>query len=171
MNNHPPIMLVDENDQPIGSASLDEAHFNGLMHRIVVVIVEDDAGQILLQKRGLQVATHPEMWDASAAGHVDEGESYEQAALRELREEIGIEGYSLAKIDKVESHTETNGRKLNRFKMIYKVVVPAGTNINFDPEELLEARWFTKDELKKMVVREPDQLVPDFVELLNKYFL
>lgn len=117
------------------------------------------------------VATHPGLWDASAAGHVDKGESYEQAAKRELKEELGLSNIELKQIDKIESRTVYKDRKLNRFKMIYEVIIPDDSTINYDKDELLAIKWYTKKELEELIENEPNQLVPDFRKLLEKYFL
>src|SRR3954468_24269501 len=96
---YPPIQVVNEQDQPLGGAPLDKIHAEGLRHRVVVIFVEDDTGQLLLQKRGPHVATHANRWDVSSAGHVDEGEDYLTAAKRELSEELGLQGVELNEVD------------------------------------------------------------------------
>ena len=73
---HPPIQLVDEEDNPTKGSSMQAAHQKGLRHRVVVVLVEDDTGRVLLQKRSDKVSTYKNSWDVSAAGHVDYGEDY-----------------------------------------------------------------------------------------------
>lgn len=80
-----PIQIVDENNNPTGSATKQEAWRDGLVHRVVRISILDPAGRLLVQKRSLQKELFPGRWDNSAAGHVDAGETYEQAALRELQ--------------------------------------------------------------------------------------
>ena len=94
-------MVVNENDEVIGTMPKADAHKNGAPHRISVVYVENPSGQILVQVR-----TDGRL-DHSAAGHVDPGESYEQAARRELFEELGISGVTLAYV----GHGMTTGEK------------------------------------------------------------
>lgn len=83
------VVIVDENDQVIGTMDKAEAHRTGVPHRIAVVYVENPAGQIVVQVRLNGRLDH------SAAGHVDPGESYVEAATRELQEELGISGVPL----------------------------------------------------------------------------
>jgi len=78
------IAIVNEEDEIIGSASREIALRDGLIHRIAQILVVNDANEILLQKRGKSVDA-PGKWDHSVAGHVDAGEDYFQAALREAR--------------------------------------------------------------------------------------
>lgn len=79
------VLVVNEQDEVVGTMSRDEAHRTGVPHRIAVVYVENDQGDILVQVRA---DSHKH--DHSSAGHVDPGESYEEAAKRELDEELGI---------------------------------------------------------------------------------
>lgn len=84
--------VIDAEGRVLGLRRRDEIHGDpSLRHRAVHVLVENSAGELLLQKRSQQKKVQPGRWDTSVGGHVDPGESYEQAALRELGEELGIE--------------------------------------------------------------------------------
>lgn len=83
--------VVDEDDNVIGCATRNECHKRRLIHRSVYVIVLNDKGEIFLQKRSLKKDLYPGHYACSASGHVEYGESYEEAARRELLEELGID--------------------------------------------------------------------------------
>ncbi|MBC2846726.1 NUDIX domain-containing protein [Winogradskyella flava] len=68
-----------------------EAHKNGWYHNTIHLWLYTKAGEILLQQRSHKKAIHPLLWDVSAAGHIDAGETFIGAALRETKEEIGLE--------------------------------------------------------------------------------
>nr|WP_221898762.1 NUDIX domain-containing protein [Robiginitalea sp. SC105] len=68
-----------------------EAHRQGLWHPTAHVWFYTDRGEILLQRRSETKATDPGLWDVSVAGHIDAGETIREGALREIREEIGLE--------------------------------------------------------------------------------
>ena len=74
----------------IGAAPRAEVHGNNLRHRAVHLFIFNRAGELLLQKRSRWKDRHPNLWDSSAAGHVGAGEEYDETAVRELREELGI---------------------------------------------------------------------------------
>jgi isopentenyldiphosphate isomerase len=67
-----------------------EAHKKGIFHSTVHVWFVTRLGEVLLQQRAETKKTFPLFWDVSVAGHVAAGEEILQAALREIREEIGL---------------------------------------------------------------------------------
>jgi isopentenyldiphosphate isomerase len=88
--------IVDENDRAIGQAPRAECHGNpALVHRVAHVLVFDRHDRLLLQKRAMTKDIQPGRWDTSVGGHLDPGESYLEAASREMHEELGIEGVPL----------------------------------------------------------------------------
>ncbi|BCR04794.1 NUDIX hydrolase [Desulfuromonas versatilis] len=88
--------IVDEEDRVIGRAPRSRCHGDpSLVHRVAHVLVFNRSGSLLLQKRSLTKDVQPGRWDTSVGGHLDPGESYLQAARREMTEELGIEGVAL----------------------------------------------------------------------------
>src|SRR5216117_1358346 len=83
--------IVDKNDRILRSASRSEVHGNNLRHRAVHILIFNHAGDVYLQQRSRWKDRHPLKWDSSAAGHVAAGESYDQTARRELKEELGVD--------------------------------------------------------------------------------
>lgn len=67
------------------------AHRYGYFHPTVHIWFYTENGEILIQKRADNKETFPGLWDISVAGHVSAGETLETAALREVKEEIGLD--------------------------------------------------------------------------------
>jgi isopentenyldiphosphate isomerase len=83
---------VTDDDTVIGPVARSRVHGNpSLIHRSVHVLVLGPDGRLLLQKRSLRKDTQPGKWDTSVGGHVGFGQSYEGAARREAREELGLD--------------------------------------------------------------------------------
>ncbi len=82
--------IINMDDQVIGQATREDVYAQKHMHRIVHVIVRDSAGRFLLQIRSETVKYLPLHWSTAVGGHVQTGETYKEAAWRELEEEIGI---------------------------------------------------------------------------------
>lgn len=83
--------IVNENDEVVDALPRAEVHARDLRHRAVHVLLFNPRGEVFLQKRSIWKDKNPGLWDSSSAGHVDSGETYETAAHREMREEIGID--------------------------------------------------------------------------------
>lgn len=83
--------IVDENDAVIGRAPRRDCHGDpALVHRTAHVVVSASDGRLLLQKRAETKDVQPGKWDTAVGGHLDIGETYEQAAVREAAEELGL---------------------------------------------------------------------------------
>lgn len=83
--------ILDEFGKYTGNSVLkSEAHKKGLFHATVHIWFYTATGEVLFQKRSATKETFPNYWDVSVAGHVLAGETIEDAALREVKEEIGI---------------------------------------------------------------------------------
>jgi len=94
--------VLDKNGNATGiSKSILEAHKDGLWHQASHIWVFNSKGEIILQKRAKKKVSYPDLWDISAAGHISEGEHPDEAAIRELHEEIGIRVNS-GKLKKIE---------------------------------------------------------------------
>ncbi len=81
--------IVDEQDTVVGQAPLADILTRALPHRIVHILIWNAAGKLALQKRSEKKKFLPGAWSTSVGGHVQAGETYEAAALRESQEEIG----------------------------------------------------------------------------------
>ncbi len=164
------VQIVDNHDQPVGSATIDETQFQGLIARFVRVMVESPSGKVLLQMRTTTSKVYPACWDNSAAGHVDEGEAYEFAANRELAEEVGIKDVKLEKIGEYYTDTKYRNRTLKRFNKIYKTIVDPNTKLTLQPDEVSDAKWFTVDEVKALIKDHPDQVTDGVIDAFERYY-
>lgn len=82
--------VVNARDEVVGRETRRVVHATGLWHRAVHVLVFDRTGRVFLQKRSMKKDLSPGLWDSSCSGHLDAGEDYDAAAVRELGEEIGV---------------------------------------------------------------------------------
>ena len=86
------IDILDEDGILTGRTALkSEAHSNGFFHPTVHIWCYTVNGKVLIQQRAAGKTTHPLLWDVSVAGHVGAGEDMKIAAVREIKEEIGLE--------------------------------------------------------------------------------
>lgn len=88
------LTIIDETLTPLYPASREKAHQEGLLHQVVHcwVVSRDDRGvRLWFQQRAHSKTDFPDYYDIAVGGHIDAGESPEEAVFREMREEIGIQ--------------------------------------------------------------------------------
>jgi isopentenyldiphosphate isomerase len=134
--------IVNERDELIGVKSRRLVHVQGLRHRAAHVAVFDRGGRLWLQKRASTKDASPGMWDLSATGHVDPGETYEQAARRELREELAIDAEPSPVVKR-----EASERSGWEFYMLFRLIWE-GPIDDYNRDEIERMRLFTLDEIR-----------------------
>lgn len=83
--------VVDDTDRVVGRVPRAEMRAGNLLHRAVwVLVVRPGAGEIFVHRRTATKDVYPSRWDVTIGGVVASGEEYEEAARRELAEELGI---------------------------------------------------------------------------------
>lgn len=163
-------MTVDENDEPVGVFSKDAVMAKGLWHRIVRIMLEDENGRILLQKRASSMKTFPNCWDNSAAGHVDAGEDYNHAARRELSEELGINEVELNEMAYYKTSDHYGDLILNRFNKLYGAKVSSSTIFHLQKDEVGEVKWFTRREIRDVISNTPRDVTAGLVQVIGDYY-
>jgi 8-oxo-dGTP pyrophosphatase MutT (NUDIX family) len=81
---------VDEQDRVLGVADRDEAIRHGWLHRVATTVCRDPQRRVLVHRRPEHVSRFPGHYDWLLGGGVEVGEAYEEAAARELAEELGV---------------------------------------------------------------------------------
>jgi len=154
--------IVDSNNRVIGTAGRSEIHKRQFMHRSVHVFLFNSAGELFLQKRAQTKDEFPGYYDSSAAGHVNSGESYHEAAERELKEELGIEA-PLEKVAELPASQE-NGWE---FVTFYSAIADNAVKINHD--EIEEGGFYSLREIKAWLLADGDKFTPSVKALFEIY--
>lgn len=155
--------IVNEQDQVVGSAPRSEVHAKGLLHRAAHILLFNQEGKVLLQLRSPHKDRHPNVWDSSASGHIDSGETYSQAASRETKEELGLtQTPKLTELAYVEVAPETD----QEFIKVYtgKCEGPFKPL----PSEVSKVCWFLLDEVDALITQE-NTCAPAFAYIWKKY--
>lgn len=159
---HEVLDVVDENNEVIGSAPYAEVYQQRLNHRIVHVLIFNEKGEVFLQQRSAKKTFCPGHWVTSAGGHVQKGESYEEAALRELQEELGVRT-ELTKIDE----SPYDHYKMRKFLEVYRGLWNGEFSLNED--EVAGGRWFAVNEVKEMV-KKNDFIHPELAHVIERLY-
>jgi isopentenyldiphosphate isomerase len=140
----------DEQGLPITGGSLTKAQAAaGALHGAAHIWLwrRSDRGvvEVLLQEREKNKSTWPGCLDISAAGHIDYGETSLAAALRETKEELGLElsetDLTLLFVHRERLVAPPAGKIENEFQMVYSAQLPAGQEIELSDDEVSSTRW------------------------------
>ncbi len=156
--------VYNEDNEPLGIRKMkSEAHKSGLWHRASHIWVYNSDGEILLQLRADNKEMYPNMWDISAAGHVDAGEKPIIAALREVKEEIGLsvnqEDLDFFEIRKVQAVYKEIVN--NEFDYVYFLKFDGNINeLALQEEEVAKIQFLPIDKIEEELRQCPEKYVP-----------
>jgi isopentenyldiphosphate isomerase len=137
--------VVDEHDRVVRVVTRREMRARRLRHRAVYVAVQGTDGRLLVHQRSPDKDVRPGAWDVAVGGVVASGETYDDAAVRELAEEIGVEGVAPVPLGGGlfgDEHFEVFGR-------CYRVVTDGP--FRFSDGEVIATRWVNRGELDDLL--------------------
>lgn len=138
------LIVVDEDDEVVEYLPRTVCHEPPYpLHREIFVVLTDKKGRVWMQKRSMNKEQYPGYWTVTASGHVAKGQSYLEAARRELWEEVGV------KVVLEEERKWLHEREGNR-AMIQVFLGRYEGEFELDLGEVSEVRAFGGKELKKV---------------------
>jgi 16S rRNA (adenine1518-N6/adenine1519-N6)-dimethyltransferase len=150
--------VVDENDHITGQATRGEVHARNLFHRAVHVLVFNPRGDLLLQQRSSFKDVHPGVWDSSVSGHLNAGEDYPAAAVRELAEEMAIRAdgppEEIARFAPCEA---TGWEHVRLYRTRHR------GSVRFPAAEVQAAAWFPVAEIEAWMAARPEDFAASFI--------
>ena len=155
--------IVDEEGRVVGSATRGECHSGTkLLHPVVHLHVFNSQGDIYLQRRPEWKDIQPGKWDTAVGGHIDYGETPEEALRREVREELGITDFVPEFVDKYvfESQRER--------ELVYVNRTTYDGSISPSVDELAGGRFWTMQEICDAIGQ--GMLTPNFESEFQRCF-
>jgi len=163
------ILVVDQNNNPIGEEERQVVTDKGLIRRIASILLFDDKGNIYLQWRSASKNIFPNTWGQAAGGHVELGDlSDEKAAIRELKEEIGIDRDKLDFLCNFYCEENYQDIHIKEWVALYKTV-SHDDKLTLDTSEVEKGKWFSILELTEAITNSPEQFSEGFKITWNKY--
>ena len=106
----------------------------------------------------------PGVWDSSCSGHVDSGENYDETAVRELREELGLKmSVPPQKLFKIDACAETDAE----FVWVYRCA--SGGPFQLHPDEIETGGWFAATAVSNWITEKPEEFATAFVLILKMF--
>ena len=157
--------VVNGRDLVMGESTLGDCLAKGLLHRAVAVLIIRGDGRYLLQARSRRDAWHPGLWTISSTGHVRKGETYLDAAKRELFEELGIRD-NLTFVKKY-LLPPISGAGIIEHEWVCLFTSQTDQTCKIDLGEVEEVREVSESDLRKLVTDGP--FTPDAKIILSDY--
>lgn len=175
--------IVNEQGDPTGQVvERRKAHSEGILHRTAHVWILRDRGdgtEVLLQKRSAGKDSHPGCYDISSAGHIPAGDGYLSSAVRELKEELGVDaqekelhycGQRRIHWEDVFYGEDFVDNQVSNVYYVWKDVEPG--SLQLQESEVEEVRWMDLRQCKAGVKgnRFPNCIALDELELLPETY-
>jgi isopentenyl-diphosphate delta-isomerase len=147
------LILVDRNDNPIGTCEKLEAHQKALLHRAFSILLFNEKGEMLLQKRFSGKYHSGGLWTNACCGHPRPGEETQSAATRRMMEELGMTCPLNESFSFYYKVPFDNGLTEHEFVHVYRGFYDGSFNPN--PEEVEDLNWVALEDLKQDIERNP----------------
>ena len=162
------IILVDENDNEIGSGEKLVVHQAGQLHRAFSILIFNSQGDLLIQQRAKDKYHCPGIWANTCCSHPRVGETVLEAAHRRLVEEMGFDCLLEEKHSFVYKVSFDNGLTENEFDHV--LIGKYDGQIAINPKEVGDSEWISLEELKKDIAKNTTKYAPWFKIIIEKFF-
>lgn len=160
----PNVVLVDENDQPIGEMEKLEAHQKGELHRAFSVFIfsNDENPKLLLQQRAKDKYHCAGLWTNTCCSHPAPGEDVEVAAQRRLAFEMGISADLHPVGHFTYKATFDNGLTEHELDHVFIGFMDREERVRFNKEEVQDYQWIDLESLEDWCAEKPELFTPWF---------
>lgn len=160
------VVLVDRDDNHIGLMEKLEAHEKGLLHRAFSVLLFNDKKELLLQQRAFDKYHCGGLWTNTCCSHPLPGEDVADAALRRLKEEMGIECDLHKSFDFIYKAEFGNGLTEHEYDHVFFGLFSGDPVIN--PDEVADWKYMSLSAIKKDIADYPQNYTPWFKIILDR---
>lgn len=157
--------IIDNLGKIINTMSREDAYKNNCALQVSGILIFRSSGKLLLQRRGKN-KKYPLCYDYSAAGHVLSGESFFQAARRELQEELGISNAHLIQIGTIRAYNTDNAQSLRKLHKVFYAI--NDEPIHIYQEELDGVDVFTEQQLSTLINKYPERFTPTLIKVYHE---
>ncbi|HHC79319.1 MAG TPA: isopentenyl-diphosphate Delta-isomerase [Flavobacteriia bacterium] len=162
------VILVNKDDEQLGTMPKLEAHKKGVLHRAFSVFITNDKGELLLQQRAASKYHSPLLWANTCCSHQREGESNITAGKRRLQEEMGFVTELKDVFSFIYRAPFDNG--LTEHELDHVLVGTYNENPIINPEEVESFKWMTLEAVKVDMVVHPEIYTEWFKIIFDEYY-
>lgn len=162
------VILVDENDFPIGLMEKIEAHQKALLHRAFSVFILNSKGELLLQQRAFDKYHSPGLWTNTCCSHQRDGESNLQAATRRLKQEMGMQTPLKELFSFIYKAPFDNG--LTEHEYDHVLIGFSDETPMINPKEVADYRWKKLSDIKQDISLNPKKYTVWFKIIFDRFY-
>lgn len=157
------LAVVNEKDKVIGKKSRKYVHDHHLIHRGVHIFIVNKKGEVLIQKRSKFKKDRAGYLDASVGGQVLSGETYKAAAIREAKEELGVDIEGIKEVCKYKSFS----KRQREIRTLFTACHDGPFRI--DRREIEWVRFFSIAEISEMIKDNDYRFTDGFILSFNLF--
>ncbi|WP_404812214.1 isopentenyl-diphosphate Delta-isomerase [Capnocytophaga canimorsus] len=162
------VILVDQNDSPIGLMPKLEAHQKALLHRAFSVFIMNEKGEMMLQKRALHKYHSPGLWTNTCCSHQRENETNIEAGKRRLQEEMGFVTDLQEVFSFIYKAPFDNG--LTEHELDHVMIGFYEQNPVINSEEVADWKWEFPENVKADILQNPQVYTEWFKIIFNRFY-
>lgn len=162
------MILVNENDEVIGTMPKMEAHEKAVLHRAFSVFIMNGRGETMLQQRAEDKYHSPLLWTNTCCSHQREGESNIESGKRRLLEEMGFETELKELFSFIYKAPFDNG--LTEHELDHVMIGYFEGEPQINPVEVADWKWMLPADIKKDILRSPERYTAWFKIIFEKFF-
>jgi isopentenyl-diphosphate delta-isomerase len=162
------VILVNENNEQIGTMAKMEAHEKAVLHRAFSVFITNDNGEIMLQQRAASKYHSPLLWTNTCCSHQRVGETNIEAGKRRLQEEMGFQAELKELFSFIYKAPFDNGLTEHELDHVMIGSFNAEPNINLDEVEAW--KWMSPEAIKEDISNNPKEYTAWFKIIFDKFY-
>ena len=162
------VILVDENDTPIGFMNKLEAHRKALLHRAFSVFILNNKNEIMLQQRAHHKYHSPLLWTNTCCSHQREGENNIEAGMRRLKEEMGFDTPLKELFHFIYKAPFDNG--LTEHELDHVMIGYYNQEPQINSEEVEDWKWMKIEDIKTDMTQNPQLYTVWFKIIFDQFY-
>ena len=158
--------IVDDGNNFVRKERRSKVRSEALLHKVARMIIRNNKGQFFVYKRSKKADIHPGLWSVGIGETLSSGEDYEPAALRGMKEELGIKNIALKDINKfLLFEMKYRSTEFNTNYKVYDIL--CNVEIVIEKKEIEEIKWLSMSKVKEFA--KSGKFSPSAREVFRKY--
>jgi isopentenyl-diphosphate delta-isomerase len=161
------VILVNENDEVLGTMEKLEAHLKGALHRAFSIFIFNDQKELLIHQRAFDKYHSPGLWTNTCCSHPYPNETSLDAANRRLQEEMGMQCELIEQFSFI--YKERINETIEEYELDHVFLGNSNSNPKINTEEVAAYKWISLPDLKEQMLANPNDFTIWFKIIITSY--